>query len=310
MLKYALRRVLVAIPTILLVTVVVFALLHMVPGDPVELMLTEFFGEPPTIEEIERERVRLGLDGPIPHQYFRWLIRVLQLDLGVSMRTGERVLSEIARAFPVTMELAIASVIVALLIAFPAGIISAVRQNSLADYSSRLGALLGLSIPNFWLGVLLILVFSLRLGLLPVFGRGEIQHLILPAITLGTGMAALSSRLLRSSMLEVLKEDYIRTARAKGLREHIVVCKHALKCALIPVVTIVGLQIGFALGGSAIVETIFAFPGIGRLMVESIFARDFVMVQGLTLVFALVIIIANLIVDISYAYLDPRIKYD
>ncbi len=310
MLNYVLRRVLETIPTLILVTVVTFLLLSLVPGDPVELMLTTFFGELPTIEEIEAERARLGFDRPLPIRYLMWLIDVLRAELGVSMRTGIRVATEIARTFPVTIELALASMIVALLIALPAGIISAIRQDSVADYFSRVGALLGLSIPNFFLGVLLIIIFSLTLGLLPVFGRGGIEHLILPAITLGTGMAALSTRLIRSSLLEVLQEDYIRTARAKGLRESVVVCKHALKCALIPVVTIVGLQVGFALGGSVIVETVFAWPGMGRLLVSAIWARDFPVVQAVTLFIAVIVVTANLLVDISYAYLDPRVKYD
>ena len=307
--KYVLRRVLVAIPTTLVVSLLAFLLLNLVPGDPVELMLMTAFGEPPTREYVEEVRARLGFDRPIHIRYFRWLANVLQGDFGISMRTGKPVLSEIARTFPATAELAFASIMIALLIAVPVGTISATRQHSLADYSSRVGALLGISIPNFWLGILLIILFSLKLDLLPVFGRGGIDHLVLPAVTLGTGMAALSTRLIRSSLLEVLEEDYIRTARAKGLRETVVVCKHALKCALVPVVTIVGLQVGFALGGSVIVEIVFAWPGMGRLMVEAIFARDFVVVQGVSLFFALVIMTANLLVDISYAYLDPRIKY-
>jgi peptide/nickel transport system permease protein len=220
------------------------------------------------------------------------------------------VLDEILTRLPATVELAIAGMLVSLIIAIPVGIISATKQYSIVDNVSMLGALLGVSMPNFWLGLLLILLFSLHLGWLPVFGRGGIEHLILPAITLGTGMAAITTRLVRSSMLEVLRQDYIRTARAKGLNEKTVIGKHALKNALIPVVTVVGLQFGFLLEGAVIVEVIFAWPGMGRLLVDSIFARDFHVIQGCVLFIAVMFVLFNLLVDISYAYIDPRIRYE
>jgi peptide/nickel transport system permease protein len=255
-------------------------------------------------------RTEFGLDQPVYIQYFNWLGNVLRGDFGYSFRTDRPVLDEILTRLPATLQLALAGMLVALVIAIPVGIISATRQYSAVDNLSMFGALLGVSMPNFWLGLLLIMFFSVHLGWLPVFGRGGIEHLILPAITLGTGMAAITTRLMRSSMLEVLRQDYIRTARAKGLSEKVVICKHALKNALIPVVTVVGLQFGFLLEGAVIVEVIFAWPGIGRLLVDSIFARDFPVIQGCILFIAVMFVFVNLLVDSSYTYLDPKIRYE
>lgn len=308
MLKFAVRRLAAAIVTVWLATILVFFLLTLVPGDPVVSMLMEVGGAAPTQEEIDALRARLGFDRPTTIRYLMWLSGVVRGDLGESLMTGLPVSRMIADALPATMELAFSSMFIAIIIAFPLGILSATRRNSPVDFASRIASLIGLCMPGFWLALLLMLVFAVNLRWLPVFGRGEFQHLILPAITLGTGMAALSARLIRSSMLEVLQEDFIRTARAKGLSENVVVWVHALKCAMIPVVTILGLQMGFALGGSAIVETVFAWPGVGRMMVSAIFARDFVVVQAATLMFAAIITTANTLVDISYAYLDPRIR--
>jgi peptide/nickel transport system permease protein len=274
------------------------------------MIAIERYGEEVTADVIEHVRIELGLDKPLHIQYLRWLGNVLQGDLGYSSRTDRPVFDEIKMRFPATLELAIAGMFVSLIISIPIGIISAIKQYSAIDNASMFIALIGVSMPNFWLGLLLILFFSVHLGALPVFGRGGIEHLILPAITLGTGMAAITTRLIRSSMLEVLTQDYIRTARAKGLSEKIVIGKHALKNALIPVITIIGLQFAALLDGVVIIEVIFAWPGIGRLLVDSVFARDIPVIQAGVLFSAILITAANLLVDISYAYLDPKIRYE
>jgi peptide/nickel transport system permease protein len=283
--------------------------MHFTPGDPAETIAVARYGEDLTHEEIEWVRATEGLDAPIYVQYGIWLSHLLHGDLGNSLITGDPVLSEILTRFPATMELAILSMILSLLIAIPIGIIAAIKQYSITDNFSMIGALIGISMPNFWLGLLLILFFSLYLGWFPVCGYGGFEHIILPAITLGTEMAAITTRLTRSSMLEVLSQDYIRTARAKGLSEKLVISRHALKNAFIPVITVIGLQFGYLLEGVVIVETIFAWPGVGRLLVDSIFARDFFMIQGCVLFIVIIFALTNLIVDISYAYLDPRIRY-
>lgn len=310
MLIYILRRLGLMIFILLGVSVITFSMMHLVPGDPAEVIAMERYGEEITAETIEFVRAEFGLDQPVYLQYFNWLTNVLQGDLGYSFRTDRPVLDEILARLPATLQLALAGMLIALVIAIPVGIISATRQYSAVDNISMFGALLGVSMPNFWLGLLLIMFFSVHLGWLPVFGRGGIEHLILPAITLGTGMAAITTRLIRSSMLEVLGQDYIRTARAKGLKEKVVIYKHALKNAMIPVVTIVGLQFAFLLEGAVIVEVIFAWPGIGRLLVDSIFARDFMLIQGCILFIAAMFVLVNLLVDVSYAYLDPKIRYE
>ena len=310
MLTYILRRLGLMVFILLGVSLITFSMMHFVPGDPAEVIAMERYGEEITAETIEHVRRELGLDQPIYLQYARWLIDVLQGDLGYSHRTDRPVLDEILTRLPATIQLALAGMMVSLIIAIPVGIISAIKQYSAVDNISMFGAFLGVSMPNFWLGLLLLLFFSVHLGWLPVFGRGEIEHLILPALTLGTGMAAITARLTRSSMLEVLRQDYIRTARAKGLSEKVVISRHALKNALIPVVTVVGLQFGSLLEGTVIVEVIFAWPGIGRLLVDSIFARDFPVIQGCILFIAVMFVLVNLLVDISYAYLDPKIRYE
>ncbi len=292
------------------VTVVTFSAMHLAPGDPAEMIAVARYGEDLTQEEIEWVRVTEGLDAPVYVQYLGWLEHVLRLDLGKSLITYEDVLEEILTRIPATLELAISSLILSLLIALPTGIISAIRKNTIVDNACMTGALLGVSMPNFWLGLLLIWLFALSLGLLPSFGYGSIKHLILPTITLGTSMAAITTRLTRSSMLDVLNQDYIVTAKAKGLDERTILLKHALKNAMLPVITFVGLQLGFLLGGAVIVETIFAWPGIGRLLVDSIYARDFALIQGCVLFIAVIFALANLTVDVLYAYLDPRIRYE
>lgn len=311
MLKYITRRLLLMIIVVLGVTIMTFSIMHVAPGDPAEMIAMSRYGiENLTRDDIEWIRRAEGLDAPVYVQYARWLNHVLHGDFGRSLITGEPVLSEILTRFPATVKLAAAGMMVSLLIAIPAGIISAVKQYSLIDSLSMIVALIGVSMPNFWLGLLLIILFSLYLGVLPVCGYGGIRYIILPAVTLGTGMAAITTRLIRSSMLEVLNQDYITTARAKGLREKSIVARHALKNAFIPVITVIGLQFGHLLEGTVIIETIFAWPGVGKLLVDSIFARDFSLIQGCVLFIAVVFVLVNLVVDISYMYLDPKIRYE
>ena len=309
MLTYIIRRCGLMFFVLIGVSIITFSLMHIVPGDPAEVIATERYGEEVTIEIIEHVRKELGFDQPVYSQYFAWVQRVLQGDLGYSYRTDRPVLGEILTRLPATLQLALAGMLVSLFIAIPVGIISASKQYSVFDNLSMFGTFLGVSMPNFWLGLLLILFFSLHLGWLPVFGRGGIEYIILPALTLGTGMAAVTARLFRSSLLEVLHQDYIRTARAKGLNEKIVLTRHAVKNAMIPVVTVAGLQFGSLLEGAVIVEVIFAWPGMGRLLIDSIFARDFPVIQGCILFIAVMFVLVNLLVDISYAYLDPKIRY-
>jgi peptide/nickel transport system permease protein len=295
---------------LLCVSIITFSLMHFVPGDPAEIIAEKKFGENVTTETVELVRREMGLDRPIFIQYFHWIAGVFQGDFGTSSSTGRPVWNEIMTKLPATAELALAAMLVSLVIAIPVGVISAVKQYSILDSASMVGAMLGVSMPNFWLGLLLILVFSVNFGWLPVYGRGDITQLILPAITLGTGIAAVTARLTRSSILEILKQDYIRTARSKGLIETAVINKHALKNALIPVVTVVGLQFGALLEGAVVVEVIFAWPGLGRLLFDAIYARDFPVIQGCVFVIAVMYVIVNLLIDISYAWLDPRIRYE
>ena len=311
MLKFILKRMLLMFIVMLGVTMMTFLIMHFTPGDPAEMIAMARYGvDDLTQEDIECVRIQEGLDAPIHIQYLRWLNHALHGDLGCSLTNGDPVLSEILIRFPATIKLAVVSMIIALIIAIPVGIISATRQYSLIDNASMMGAMLGVSMPNFWLGLLLILFFSLYLGWFPVCGYGGFEYIVLPALTLGTGMTAITARLMRSNMLEVLRQDYIRTARAKGLGEKVVISKHALKNALIPIVTVIGMQFGRVLEGAVIVETIFAWPGIGKLLVDSIYARDFAMIQGGVLFVAAIFVIVNLVVDISYTYLDPRIRYE
>jgi peptide/nickel transport system permease protein len=311
--RYILRRLIAMVPVMFLVTVIVFSLLHLSPGDPATSML----GEEASPEAIAALRSRLGLDEPLPVQYVKWLGAVLQGDLGRSIRSNQPVSDAIRERLPVTIELALLSVLVSLVIAIPVGLISAMRRNSVLDSTATTVALLGVSLPNFFLAILLIYLLSLHLRWLPPIGYvsivddpvGNLKRMIMPALTLGTALSAIVMRMMRSSLLEVLDQDYIRTARAKGLSESRMVRVHAMRNALIPVVTVVGLQIGGLLGGAIIVESIFVLPGIGRLLVDSIFQRDFPLVQGVVLFASLAFLFANLAVDLLYAFLDPRIRY-
>ncbi|WP_293032185.1 nickel ABC transporter permease [Natronococcus sp.] len=289
------------------VSVVTYGLIYLTPGDPAEIILRERLERQPAAAEVAAFEAEQGLDAPFPVQYADWLTDVLRGDLGTSYYSDTAVSSLIVEALPATLELAAAAMVVALVLAVPAGVVSAVRQGSGVDVASQLGALVGVSMPNFWLGYLLILVFALLLGVLPVAGAGSPAQLVLPAITLGTGMAAVLTRLIRTSMLEVLDEGYVDTARSKGLRERIVVYKHALRNALLPVVTIVGLQFGSLLNGAVVVEIVFQRPGLGMVLVDAVFDRDYPVVQGIALVTAVVFVGTNLLVDLTYRYLDPRV---
>lgn len=303
---YIARRLLLTIPTLIGVSFLVFSMIRLVPGDPAIAIA----GVHATKEFVEEIREEFGLDKPLYVQYFRFMSRLLRGDLGISTRTRRPVLQEIWDRFPNTVELSVASMIVAALIGIPAGIISATRQYSIFDNLCMIAALFGVSIPVFWLGLMLMLLFAVILDWLPATGRGTILHLILPAITLGAASAAILARMTRSSMLEVLRQDFITTARSKGLREQSVIYKHALKNALIPVVTIMGLRFGTLLSGAVLTETVFAWPGVGRLMVDSILARDYPVVQGAVLLLAVTFVFINLFVDILYSFLDPRIRYE
>jgi peptide/nickel transport system permease protein len=298
------RRLLATLPLLLAVSVVVFAFIHMLPGDPAVL----FLGEEATPENLARFRAKLGFDRPLVVQYGEWLGHAVRGDLGRSIRTNQPVASAIVERLPVTLRLIGMAMLISLCIALPLGIVSAVKRNSGVDLASTFFALFGFSTPNFWLGLILIYVFALVLRWLPPSGFDGTRSLILPAITLGTALAALVTRQLRSGMLEVLRQDYVRTAQAKGLADRLVIGKHALKNALISVVTVIGLQIGALLGNTIITESLFALPGVGRLMIDSVFSRDFFVVQGVILFLAVGYVVANLVVDILYSYLDPRIR--
>ena len=315
MTSYIIRRVFIAVFVLVCISFIVFALVNLAPGDPLRIMLAT---ERITPMLANRMREYYGLDKPWYIQYGIYINNLLHGNLGYSLTTRNLVSGAIARCFPNTIQLTLASMLVALAIAVPLGTISAVRRKSFLDYISLTGAMIGVSMPNFWLGLLLILYFGLQLKLLPIFGIGRlsnglwdvIAHLILPAITLGTSMAGLLTRLTRSTLLDVLSLDYVRTARAKGLREAGVIYKHAFRNVLIPIVTVAGLQFGALLGGSMIVETIFAWPGMGRLAIQAIQQRDFPVIQGTTLVFAASFMLVILLVDILYVFIDPRIRYE
>lgn len=302
--KYILRRLLLLIPVIIGVTFFVFAIMSFSPGDPAQMRL----GEQAPEAAVEALREEMGLNDPFLVQYGRFLINAVQGDFGRSYQTNNEVFDEVFSRFPATLKLTVAGLLIAVVIGIPIGIISATKQYSITDNVTMIAALLGVSMPNFWLGLMLILLFSVTLGWLPSGGDTGFASLILPAFTLGTGVAAIIARMTRSSMLEVVRQDYIRTARAKGVVEKRVINHHALKNALIPIVTVVGLQFGSLLGGAVLTETIFSWPGIGRLMVHAIQQRDTPTVLASVVFMAVVFSLVNLFVDVLYAYLDPRIK--
>lgn len=312
MMTYLVRRLLLTIPVLLFVSMIVFALVNLVPGDPALIML----GEQATPEALTALRQEMGLHRPVAVRYLIWLGRVLRGDLGCSVRDSRPVRATMLQKLPVTVELAAASLLVAWAIAIPAGALAAWKRRTPVDYAATTAALLGISIPNFWLGIMMIYVLAVNLRLLPASGYVEpwleparnLKLMIMPSIVLGTALAALVMRQLRSSMIEVLQTEYVRTARAKGLADRAVLIRHAMKNAMIPVITVMGLQLSGLLGGAVITETIFAIPGLGRLAVQSILTRDFPMVQGVVLFVALAVVATNLVVDIVYGFLDPRIR--
>ena len=305
MLTWILRRVLAVVPVLFGVTLAVFSMLFLVPGDPVKMMLAEFVTNP---DQVAQMRAQLHLDEPILQQYGRFVANAARGDLGTSIRSRRPVTTEIGENVVSTAQLAVAAMLVAVAVGVPLGLLAALSRNSWLDVTSMGTALLGVSMPSFWLGLLLIFVFSLHLAWFPATGGGDLRHLVLPSITLGTIAAAIIARLTRSSMLEVLGQDYVRTARAKGLGRFNVVVRHALKNALIPIITIFGLQFGNLLAGAVIVETVFSRPGLGRLIVGGILSKDFPLVQGTVLFVATVYVLINLLVDVAYAYADPRIR--
>ncbi|HWP77959.1 MAG TPA: nickel ABC transporter permease [Methylomirabilota bacterium] len=305
MLTYVGRRILAVVPVLFGVTLAVFSMLFLVPGDPVKIMLAEFVTTP---DQIAQMRAQLHLDEPVLKQYGRFVTNALRGDLGVSIRSRRPVAAEITENIGSTGQLALASMLVAIGLGVPLGLLAALGRNSWLDVVAMVVALLGVAMPSFWLGFLLIFVFSLHLGWLPATGGGDLPHLVMPAVALGMIAAAIIARLTRSSMLEVLGQDYVRTARAKGLGRASVIVRHALRNALIPVVTVFGLQFGNLLAGAVIVETVFSRPGLGRLIVGGILAKDFPLVQGTVLFVAAAYVLINVVVDVAYAYVDPRIR--
>lgn len=316
MFVYTLRRLLFAIPLLIGISMISFGIIYLAPGDPV----LRFVAPDTTPADLERMRVVMGLDKPVPVQYYKWFSNVVQGDWGRSFSDGQPVLEKILGRLPATLELSIAALLLALLIAIPVGVISATRQYSIFDYSSTFVAFIGISLPNFWFGLLMMLLFSVKLGWLPAIGRGplggeltlaiQLKYLIMPTMVLALDATAGFTRFVRASMLEVIRQDYIRTARSKGLANRIVVYKHALRNALIPVITLLGLALPGLVGGSAIVESLFAWPGMGRLFVQSAFNRDYTVIMGALMLSSFLVVMGSLMSDIMYALVDPRIKYN
>jgi peptide/nickel transport system permease protein len=306
MTRYILRRLLHVVPVMLAISVIVFGMLQIAPGDSALVLA----GVDASVEDIEAIRVKFGLDQPFYIQYGIWLRQVLQGDLGRSIVTRRPVLTEILSRVKPTAQLATAAMILATLVGMAIGIISATRQYSILDHSTMIMVLLGVSTPTFWLGLMLILLFSVQLHWFPTGGVESLKALVLPAVTLSAPSMAIIARMTRSSLLEVIREDYIVTARAKGLPQRLVLFRHALRNALIPVITVIGVNYGYLLGGTVIIETVFYRPGLGRLLIDSIQFRDFPVVQGTVMILAAVFVVINLVVDVLYVYLDPRIRYD
>ena len=306
MVAFLIRRVLLTIPVLVGVATLVFSLIHLIPGDPVQTML----GDTASPQDVADLRDRLGLNRPLPVQYMSFMKGVVTGDLGRSIRTNQTVTAAIGERAPATVELALASMLVAILVAIPLGIVAAVWEGTSVDHAATTLALVGISMPTFWLGPLLAIVFSVSLGWLPVSGRGTLAHLVLPATTLGVPLAAVLARMTRASVLEELGEPYVLAARARGVSRVRAVLKHAFRNSLIPIVTVLGLQFGAVLTGAVITETIFAWPGVGRLLIQSIGARDYPAVQGCILLIAATYVSMNLLVDVVYGLLDPRIRYE
>lgn len=308
MTRYLLRRLAYLVPVWLGISLIAFALANLTPGDPARLMLQRDLGRQPTADEVAVARLALGLDDPFIIRYARWLGGAVTGDLGTSYRTGEPVLSALADRFPATFQIALLGLLGAIAVALPLGVLAAVWRNSPVDHLSRIVALFGAAMPNYWVAYLLILIFAVRLHMLPVAGRGDWQHLVLPSVTLGLAASASLMRLTRSEMLEILSQDFVRTGWAKGLGARAVVIGHALRNALLPVMTVAGMRFAGLLGGAVIVETIFAWPGIGKFVLDSIFDRDYPVIQGFVVFMGTVFLLINLVVDLGYAALDPRIR--
>jgi peptide/nickel transport system permease protein len=304
--RFLARRLVLTIPVLLGVATLVFSLIHLIPGDPAQAML----GEAAPQADVEELRRQLGLDRPLIEQYGLFLRGLVKGDLGTSLRTGMPVTEQIVERMPATFELAAAAMFVAIAFSMPLGIAAAVRRGTVVDHAAMTVSLAGVSVPNFWLGPLLAIVFAVELGWLPVSGRGTWAHLVLPAISLGAALAAILARMTRATMLEELREQYVQAARARGVSRSRAVLRHAFRNSLIPVVTLVGLQFGAVLTGAVITETIFAWPGIGRLLIQSIGFRDYPLVQGCILLIALTYVGVNLLTDVVYGFLDPRIRYE
>jgi ABC-type dipeptide/oligopeptide/nickel transport system permease component len=310
MIRFVAVRLALSVPTLLLVLTVVFVLVRIVPGDPALVVL----GDQASQEAIAALRVRLGLDRPLTEQYFAFIMNAVQGDWGTSLVTGQPVLSEVAAVLPYTIDLTLASILVGVVLGVPCGIWAALRRNSLVDYATRVLSLIGLSFPSFVSGILLLLVFAIQLPWFPVINAGglgdpvvRLRNLVLPSACLGLIMAGYVTRVTRSAMLEVLSEDYIRTARAKGVPRQVIIWQHALRNALIPVITVVGLYLGILIGNSVLVEIVFARPGLGKLIVGALNQRDYTMLQGLMVVYAFMIVLVNLVTDLTYSLIDPRV---
>jgi len=305
MLAYVVRRLLLLVPVLVGVSVVSFALLQLVPGDPALILA----GEEATEEVLTRIRQEYGLNRPLPVQFLAYLRHAVVGDLGVSIQSRQPVWTLLKQRFPFTLKLAFLAILVSAILGVVAGIVAATNRNSPLDIAALLGSLVGISLPIFWLGLLAILIFSVRLHWLPSGGSGSLVHLVMPALVLGAASSAVIARTTRASMLEVLRQDYVRTARAKGVSDRLVVYRHALGNAMIPILTVFGLEFGYNLGGAVLTETVFSLPGVGRLIVEGIFARDYPVVQGALLIVATTFVLVNLLTDVAYAYFDPRIRY-
>jgi len=304
-LQYIVQRLMGAAVALIGISLIIFLLVRLLPGDPARVIAGLLASE----EDVQRIRVRMGLDQPLPVQYGIFFGRLIRGDLGTSARTQEPVLKEIMARLPATMKLAAISMTIASVLGVVGGVLAAYRRNSALDFVISTVTLFGISMPVYWMGLMLIVLFAVRLHWLPAAGSEKPTSYIMPSLTLAAFSVALVARMTRSSMLEVLGEDYVRTARAKGLRERVVILRHALQNALIPVVTVIGLQLGALLGGAVLTQTVFGWPGMGQLLVDSIFARDYPMIQGIVLVFSFLFILVNLLVDVLYAYIDPRIHY-
>lgn len=305
MLRYIQRRILLAIPNLFLISLIVFVVMRIVPGDPVSNMLAQ---TPASGEQVEQLRESLGLNESIPEQYLHFVTDALQGDLGRSIITRQSVSTEIINQFPTTLWLTLCGLAVALIVGIPIGIASALRKGSWVDAALMTVALIGVSIPGYWLALIALSVFSFNLGWFPATGTGGLNHMVLPALVLGLGEASIVARMVRASMVEVLRQEYVVVARAKGLRNSVVVGRHAMRNALIPVVTALGMEFGYLLGGAVVLETVFARPGVGRLVVDAILDRDYPVVQGAVLFVAALYIAINIVIDVSYAWLDPRIR--